>query len=168
MSFAIIGEGGRRDPASLAISTRRGNHIPNSRKRNRRPESLLEARRMLTGRFPNIRNRSLDATYSCLGMIFANRRAWVENDHLEWLLHEDEYVEVQQPEIGDLIVYRKDGKMTHVGLIIERSVDIALAEWKLSVLSQWGQDGEYIHSASDVPEETFGTDRRFYSERKNL
>jgi hypothetical protein len=168
MSVTIVGEGSPRDPASLALSTRRGEPIPNFRKLNRRPESLLEARKIWTQAFPEIRNRSLDATYSCAGMIFANRRAWVESDVLEWLLDQDEYVEVTRPEVGDLIVYSKNEVMTHVGLIVERSVDVERAEWRVSVLSQWGQDGEYVHAASHVPADNFGSDRRFYSERKEL
>lgn len=168
MSAVIIGEGGPRDPSRLDISTRSRKPIPNVQKPDRRPESLLEARRIWKNKFPDIDNRSLDATYSCVGMIFAIRRAWIEDEHLEWLLAEDGYIEVENPKVGDLIVYRNDrGKAMHVGVIMERALEAERAEWRFRVLSQWGQDGEFLHAASDVPA-LFGDHKHFYSERKQL
>lgn len=165
----IIGAGSPSDRASIPLSTKQGNRIPNFRKHNRRPESLLEAKRIWTDRFPNIRNRSLDATYNCVGLVFAFRRVWVEDDHLPWLLPEEDYDAVARPEVGDLVVYSDKSKtMRHVGIVVNVTPNVGNAEWEVTVLSQWGQDGEYIHRLRDVPLEHFGNNICFYSERKTL
>jgi hypothetical protein len=168
MEPVIIGAGGPSDPARIPLSTKKGNPIPNFRKPNRRPESLREAKRIWTERFPNIRNRSLDATYNCVGLVFAFRRVWVEDDHLPWLLVEEDYQVVDRPEVGDLVVYSDESKiMRHIGIVVNVTPNICNAEWEVTVLSQCGQDGEYIHMLRDVPL-GFGNNIRFYSERKML
>ena len=166
MEPMIIDAGSPRDRASIALSTKQGNRIPNFRKHNRRPESLLEAKRIWTERFPNIRNHSLDATYNCVGLVFAFRRVWVEDDHLPWLLSEEDYHAVDRPEVGDLVIYSDEKTMRHVGIVVNVTPDVRNAEWDVTVLSQWGQDGEYIHRLRDVPLQQFGYNIRFYSERK--
>ncbi len=77
------------------------------------------------------------------------------------ILHRDEYVEIDSNdvEIGDLVVYNRNGDTTHVGIIM------AVTEVGNFVLSQWGLDGEYYHRDTPVPE-VYGKPS-YWSERRS-
>ena len=52
---------------------------------------------------------------------------------------------------GDVVVYRdEEGFVVHVGLVTEVETNVKEATWEVSVLSQWGGDGEYFHRIDDV------------------
>jgi hypothetical protein len=82
------------------------------------------------------------------------------------ILREDDYTILSgsaQAQKGDVVVYRKDGEVAHVGIVID--VDEPLTSRKISVLSKWGAFGEYVHPIDEVPvffgrAEEFWTDRR--------
>ena len=105
----IIGEGGPADTASIPLATKQGRDIPNVQRLEKTPAQLSEARRMWTGAFPQIQLRSLSATYNCVGLVFASRRAFVDIDEAPGILADDGYRRVARDEvvIGDLVVYRK-------------------------------------------------------------
>lgn len=105
-------------------------------------------------------------------MVFGNRRAWIETDYVPMILDEDGYVPVQESEVqpGDVAVYRSNGEISHVALVVARiapAVADLNGQWKTTVLSQWGQDGEYLHDLEDVAER-LGTFDQFYSEKRRL
>lgn len=64
---------------------------------------------------------------------------------------------------GDLAVYRKEGEISHIGVIIQK-VKIHQS-WTIKVLSKWGKLGEYIHALADVPS-VLGTYSETWSERQ--
>ena len=83
------------------------------------------------------------------------------------ILDDDGYraVEVRDVQPGDVVTYRDStGNVSHVGVVISHDKDLPKAQWKTTVLSQWGADGEYIHDVGDV-HELLGKPYKFYSER---
>lgn len=162
----IIGEGEESDPQAVVVFARSGRRIPASRRRSRGPEALKAAVEMLKGLFPGIRNRSLDDSYNCVGLVFASRRALIDASHLPMALAEDGYRECLQPMAGDVVTYTNEkGEMQHVGLVLDSAPDVEAASWRATVLSQWGRDGEYVHALREVPE-VYGGRIQFFTERK--
>lgn len=120
------------------------------------------------GSHPSARLRSLTGTYNCIGMAFANRRTCIEPHHVQMILEDDGYVEVDPQDVvsGDLLVCRDhDRTISHVAVVISHEPDFANARWKITVVSQWGYDGEYFHDPTDV-NQLLGRPDGFYSERK--
>jgi hypothetical protein len=131
---------------------------------------MKAARDLWEGQFPSIRVRSLSATYDCVGMALASRRTAIGAEHLKLILDGDGFKPVlRRSEVveGDLIVYRAapDGEMEHVGVILSIRRCLSRGEIEFDCLSQWGEDGEYIHGEATVPAR-YGTHREFWSERK--
>jgi len=164
----VLDEGGENDNRSIPLATKQGNWIRNVRKPEHLPGRLRSAAKALCGAFPNIRLRSLSATYNCVGMVFAARRTWVEPEEIDLIRRDDEYIRVERPVVGDLVVYRRsaDGGICHIGQVVEIERDVQTAHHRATVLSQWGQDGEYLHDIADVPE-LYGSQREFWTERRN-
>lgn len=169
MAALIVGAGSESDHRAIRLDTKRGNRIPNEQRMERAPESLRAARDLWTRGIPGIRVRSLGATYNCVGMVFGARRTWIEPEFLQMILDDDGYYSLADEVSvmpGDLVVYGVDDRtVRHVGMVIRKSRNIADASWEIEVLSQWGGDGEFIHSIGDVPEQ-YGAPLVFYSERK--
>jgi hypothetical protein len=164
----LIGAGGENDKASIRLSTKKDNYIPNERKKERAPDSLRAAKALWTRQFPNIKTRSLSATYNCVGLVFGARRTCIDPDQIKMILEDDAYRKLSsdgEVKVGDIVIYIKDNEYEHIGIVIEVIPDILTATHKVTVLSQWGQDGEYIHSVEDVPEQ-FGRTWEFWTERK--
>lgn len=164
----IIGAGGPRDKQSIDLVTRKRRRIPNEQRMEWLPERMREAARILCTSHPNWTLRSLSATYNCMGMVFACRRTCIEPEHFRLIVTDDGQVEISKitdsfP--GDLAAY-VDGKdeVVHVGVVLDRSVDVASASVNLRVLSQFGADGEYIHAADDLPEYLAGARLTIWSE----
>lgn len=166
----LISPGGPSDRASIPLATRRGSLIPNERRFERPHEALREAVRFAIQGRPNVRLRSATAVYNCMGMIFASRRTWIDPVHLTTILIDDGYrrITIEYVQIGDIAVYRapEDPRVaSHVAVIVKIEPEIATASWKITVMSQWGADGEYIHPIDEVPiilgkPVEFWTDRR--------
>lgn len=138
----------------LPLATKGGTPIPNEQ----RPEDarvVMAARKdqVIRGG-PERRPRSLSATYNCMGMVFANRRVWIDPDWLGMILADDGYSRVRderelQP--GDVVVYRSSaGAVSHVGLVAEVKPNLREGTWEVQVLSQWGSTGEYFHRVDDL------------------
>jgi len=116
------------------------------------------------------RFRRLSFTYNCFGMVLANRQCWVEpapDCDIDSLLTSAGYrrhVRVGDVVSGDVVLYRaQDGAYVHIGLVLSATRDPAHATMKFEVLSKWGQDGEYIHQANDVPL-LLGTPREYWTD----
>ena len=164
----ILGEGGEADARSIPLATKSGKRLDNQRRQEHHPDRLRAAAQMWTSRFPGIRTRSLTATYNCVGMAFANRRTWVEPELLDRILDEDGYAQVaptQDPESGDIIVYRKSPSdaVAHVGVVSR--VEYLGSTRVVHVVSQWGADGEYFHREDQVPG-VYGSHMLYFTDRK--
>lgn len=132
------------------------------------PEARRASIEQWAGLVPGAELRSLTATYNCMGMVFAARRTWVETDLLELIKEDDEYrvVDAKQVVPGDLVLYRgPEGQLAHIGLVLEKHAVLSEGQFSFTVLSKWGQGGEYKHLLDDVPP-TLGKPTEFISERR--
>jgi hypothetical protein len=104
-----------------------------------------------------------------MGMVFASRRTWIEPEELQMVLEDDDYHRLSGPDHavqGDIVVYRNaQGNVEHVGLVAIVNVNLSQAVREITILSQWGADGEYFHRVDDVPER-LGTPAEYWSDRK--
>jgi hypothetical protein len=165
----LIGAGGSNDSASIPLATKRGTFIPNERRRERSPDSLKAAVDTWTRKYPNIQLRSLTATYNCVGLVFACRRTCIDPAHLKMILTEDNYRRLSgesEVEIGDLVLYRAtDDEYSHIAVVVKKEPNIINASFEITVVSQWGFDGEYIHLIDEVPD-SYGKIREFWTDRR--
>lgn len=169
----ILNRGSESDRAALRIWTTSNRHfIDNERpEEERSAESLRVARQIVNGISPTAKCRSLTAMYNCVGFVFACRRTDIDcPSMLDMILRDDGYRRIQEEEAveGDVVVYRQNGTPNHVGIIYDLK-DMSLTgdgsrveHW---VLSQWGQDGEYLHKMREVPV-LYGNTIEFWTERR--
>lgn len=110
--------------------------------------------------------RSVSAhPYDCVGMVFANRRAWIDIEHIGNILRHDGYRPIFRDDliVGDVVVYTLDKKRVHVGLVT-RVLPSLGSVTNIRVLSKWGKHGEVEHRMEDVPYH-LGKPSEFWSER---
>ena len=122
-------------------------------------DAARETRRTIELLHPNKRQslsiRSVPKhLYSCVGMAFASRRAWIDPDCLYDILRHDGYTKVsgQLPLCrGDIALYCMKGKPVHVGLVtqVDRNDKRVFG---VRVLSKWGRVGEIEHPLHNVPD----------------
>jgi hypothetical protein len=166
----IVGLGGASDPNALALATRKGTPIPNSRPMPKLPAMMRAAVELHRASLPAIRLRSASSEYNCMGQAFASRRTAIDIDEILWVLAEDGFVRISQDKAqpGDLVLYRDDrGAPVHVGVLWKQEPDLVNATWRAQVLSQWGSDGEYFHELNEVPP-MLGHATDFWSDRQPL
>jgi len=170
MNEYIINVGCRNDKRSIGLATRKGNYIENARKEERAPDAMRSAYEMFKKQHSSIEARSLSASYNCMGMVFASRRTNIDVERaIKLILKDDEYVqvvEIKNVQKGDIVVYYKDERPTHVGVVVNIEKIVGNASWDITILSQWGNDGEYFHNVSDVPV-LYGTKIEYWTDRKN-
>ena len=80
---------------------------------------------------------------------------------------EDGFRQVEESElqIGDVVLYRTDDhQISHVGLIANIAVMVERGHREITVLSQWGADGEYFHHIDDV-NPNLGEPSEFWTDR---
>lgn len=98
-----------------------------------------------------------------MGLVFASRRTHIDVEMVEAFLTDDEWNEVPAEadiQVGDMVLYKLNGKLAHVGLVSSRNEDGVIM-----VLSKWGDAGEYFHEIRDVPR-LCGVPAAFYTDRK--
>lgn len=164
---------GAREPTrsrALPLATRRGTPIPNEKRMEQPPVRLKAAMEIFTAAHPSARLRSATGVYNCMGLVFASRRTWVDPDYLAMILREDEYCQTEGPpevQEGDVVVYRAghNNQVTHVGIVLKKEPEIATASWRITVMSQWGADGEYVHLLDDVPK-LLGSPAEYWTDRR--
>ena len=116
---------------------------------------MQSAKSTMEGIHPSVRSGSLSSIYNCMGMVFASRRTDVDPQYLPMILADDDYRQVQDEKdlrCGDIVVYKDhSGTVSHVGIVADIRANLSEASWEVTVLSQWGGDGEYFHLADAVP-----------------
>lgn len=83
-----------------------------------------------------------DPTTNCHGWIFASGRCLILSEHVDDILADNGYREVDAPTDGDLVVYRSpiDNSIVHTGVVKTVTDDgIVLVE------SKWGLFGRFLH-----------------------
>lgn len=170
MSPYILSFGSENDNTSIRLDTRRKRFIPNSQPPERPPESLKAAVKICTNIVPGIEFRRASATYNCVGLVFASRRTAIEPEHLQMIIEDDGYKRIKNEKDvkkGDIVLYRDRNEYTHIGIIVGVRTNIVNCKFEFTVLSQWGRDGEYVHSVDKVPEQ-YGNDWEFWTEREEF
>ncbi len=169
----IIGRGSEADRAALKLWTIGNrtfieNEMPEG---ENAPEQLQAALRLSLQISPTAKCRSLTAMYNCVGLVFASRRTVIDCKHLATILTDDGYKKItrEEVEVGDVVVYARDGIAQHVGIIyrLPEQLPGVLLLSDMWVLSQWGENGEYLHKLDEVPT-IYGNQKEFWSERRRV
>jgi hypothetical protein len=151
----IIGAGGPADVLSIPLVTRRRRRIDNMQRSQRAPEAMQAALDLWIEKHPRWRNRARASTYNCLGLVFANRRTCVDPDQFDKIQADDGYRVISTGEAmpGDVAAYYDDeDQLAHVGMVVNVQRSALLVKGiDLTILSQFGADGEFLHSLDDVP-----------------
>ncbi len=156
----------------LRMDTRAGRPIRNVQRLEQAPAHLRAAAEIFTAAHPRLALRSATGVYNCIGLAFGSRRAWIDiSDDLETevrkVLHDDQYRQLPSDaglEPGDIVLYRRDGSLTHAAVVI--AIPIALHD-QVRVISQWGADGEYVHDVADVTS-ILGRPSEYWTDRRLL
>lgn len=91
---------------------------------------------------------------NCHGWVFTGGKFLLSPEDVELILKENGYAEVQEPQPGDVAVYRQGGTVSHTALV--RYV----AEGQpVLVEGKWGAMGVFLHPADKSP---YGTDYTFH------
>ena len=84
---------------------------------------------------------------NCHGWIFTGGRAWVLDDAVDPILHDNGYQPTTTPQPGDLAVFRQaDGVPAHTCLVRSVNDDGAVV-----LESKWGQLGRFLHAPDQHP-----------------
>jgi hypothetical protein len=168
MSGIIVNPGGIGDKNRIDLATSKNRPIPNARRLERSPEALRAAMEFILNGHPGRRIRSLTATYNCVGMALGSRRTCIDPEYIYMILKDDGYVEVPLKILspGDLVLYHDGNELTHIAVVVSCEPSVAQSAFKITVLSQWGADGEYLHDYDDVTD-ILGRPYKFYSERRH-
>ncbi len=166
---AIVGAGLPGDRTYIPLATRRGTIIRNEQRLQKPPALMRAAKELWEKNRPEARLRSSTSVYNCLGMVFACRRTCIDPDELRLILDEDEYRRLSGPDqvrLGDLVIYRnpRENSVTHVGVVIDVQPNVRAATIEITVMSQWGADGEYLHRADYVPD-LLGKPAEYWTDR---
>jgi hypothetical protein len=160
----ILNLGEENDPRSISLVTKKGKRIKNARPDPRHPDSMAAAEKYAK-KYGNedFRTRSLLSTYNCMGLVFGSRRTVIDVDDVEWILQDDGFGAVLEQDVlpGDLLLYRDANGPTHIAVVVEHRQNFEKACFETTVVSQWGDNGEYVHRASDVSP-ILGKPSRFY------
>jgi hypothetical protein len=104
-----------------------------------------------------MRQRKADDGSNCHGWVFTGGRYWLDPDSVELVLRENGYVDVRDPQPGDLTIYRNNGSISHTGIVRYVTAGApALVEGK------WGPLGVYLHPVDQCP---YGTPTFYRSVR---
>jgi hypothetical protein len=97
---------------------------------------------------------------NCHGWVFTGGRFWIRSNQVDQILAENGYQEVDDPRLGDLVIYRNEkGDITHTGVVGSRG-----ANGFLLVEGKWGRMGRYLHRPQDQP---YGNTWKFYRSARN-
>ncbi len=78
---------------------------------------------------------------NCHGWVFTGGRYLLHEDHVALVLEDNGYAPVNQPQRGDLAIYRDSTqKIIHTGVVHAVCVD-----GEIQIRSKWGRGGVYIH-----------------------
>ena len=153
---------------TIALETKRQTTIPNSLRMQRHSSAMQAAKTMWESFHSSVQARSLSSVYNCMGMVFASRRTDIDPDHLRMILADDGYHQLMRKEdlhFGDIVVYEDHNKtVSHVGIVADIRPNFSDASQVVTVLSQWGGDGEYFHLIDAVPPQ-LGQPSEYWTDR---
>ena len=112
-----------------------------------------------------IRTAKASPACNCHGWIFAEEDYWVLSQDVETILTDDGYQKVEEPQTGDLVIYRNvSGQIVHSGLVVDVANHDAsghddLDNAGVEVESKWGRYGCFLHCVDSEP---YGTTFDYY------
>ena len=169
-NMIIFNQGSPEDSNSIQLSTRSGKWIHNEKREELSPEVMkakVDAHKNFVQR-ANAQLRSISGVYNCVGMVFAARRVHIDDQYVRMILREDGYrkIEKADAEDDDIVVYTLSNKVIHIGRIFGNTPPDKVGEMDHRVLSKWGEDGEYFHRITDLPEALQFDNWEVWTERK--
>jgi hypothetical protein len=107
---------------------------------------------------PDQIRKTSDATaqYDCHGLTFDSSNSFIDNKYAEDLARYQGYrplrvcPQTSEPRVGDIVIYRKSGRVTHSGRVVGRNGQV------IRVHSKWGYWPDYEHDIDKVPD-AYGT-----------
>jgi hypothetical protein len=97
--------------------------------------------------------------YDCHGYTFLGGDGWINDDQVDTILTQNGYSVTSTPRVGDIVVYRLGGSITHTGIIAAVSGTTVT-----QVRSKWGRLGLYRHAPNDVPP-SYGAPTPYHTSR---
>lgn len=102
-----------------------------------------------------IRHQSPTDNTNCHGWVFTGGRFWVSGVEVDAILSENAYKPVEQPQPGDLVIYRDTaGSVSHSGV-----VRYVTPGFPVMVEGKWGTTGVYLHA---VDQSVYGKSYNYY------
>ncbi len=116
------------------------------------PEEKFLRGASLTGQV--IRNGTPTDTSNCYGWVFTGGKYLLSPDDVEAILKDNGYMEVHEPQPGDVVIYRQTGSITHSAV-----VRYVTEGQPVLIEGKWGAMGVFLHPADKTP---YGTDYTFH------
>jgi hypothetical protein len=83
---------------------------------------------------------------NCHGWVFTGGKYAIKGELVDTILLDNQYLPVEEPIAGDLIIYRDaQGHVLHSGIVRLAEQDLVMVE------SKWGAYPRYLHQAADQP-----------------
>src|SRR5262249_19240407 len=94
-----------------------------------------------------IQTAPADRSYNCHGWVFAGERFFIPPPEVDWILQENGYHTVNNPSVGDLIIYRDEkGIAIHSGLVWAMG-----GSGRIMVESKAGWLARSLHTPENTP-----------------
>lgn len=152
-----------KDHATIHGRTDRGSLIPLFAFETAYPLEDMEAATLTTRQYAHqiIQIEEPNGRSNCHGWVFTDGRFGVHGGHVETILADNGYHQVEKPQENDVVVYRSpEGQVDHTGV-----VQLVTDEGLVLVESKWGPLGVFLHPLAVQP---YGDRSTFYrSARRN-
>ncbi len=96
---------------------------------------------------------------NCHGWVFAGGRFILSPDDVALIIKENGYEETHEPHVGDIVIYRQNGTISHTAL-----VRYVTEGRPAMVEGKWGTLGIFLHEADQA---IYGKDYTFYHSHRN-
>lgn len=91
-----------------------------------------------------IRLEEASDTCNCYGWLFTGGRYWLSQTEVEFILDDNGYQIVSDPQPGDVVIYRKGNSILHAGVV--RMIGDGQ---QVFVAGKWGWMGVFLHRIDD-------------------
>jgi len=86
--------------------------------------------------------------YNCVGKVFGEKDMIIDAYYVDKILEDDEYYKIDgNARIGDIVIYRREEAITHVGFVHK----VSEIDGMFIVQSKWGLLADYLHGPYSVP-----------------
>ncbi len=165
-------QGNTEEGVDVPLATRQKTPIPNTQGHNIQPRRLQFVADFWSKQKREASIQIIDGVYNCTGLVFGARRTTINICHVRWILEEDEYKQIPDPQHygymqGDIVLYGTQDEITHVGIVWSVEVDDKGIFSKPIILSKWGETPEFLHPLAVVPDE-YGMPVEFWRHKRHV